>query len=151
MRMTQHSDYALRLLMYLGMANRPLVTAEDVANAFGLSKNHLMKVILGLVHSGYVESVRGRTGGIRLARAASDIGIGAVIRDMEDSFALVECMGRNNACAITGCCRLQGVMREALAAYLAVLDRYTLAELITNPLPMQRLLGLEPAARSHAV
>ncbi len=144
MRMTLHSDYALRLLTYLGLARGRLVTADEVAKAFGLSKNHLMKVILGLVHHGHVESVRGRGGGIRLARVPEEIGIGAVIRDTEDNFALVECLGPNNLCVITGACRLEHILRDALVAYLAVLDRYTLADLVREP-ELARLLQIKPA------
>jgi Rrf2 family transcriptional regulator, nitric oxide-sensitive transcriptional repressor len=150
MRMTLHSDYALRLLIYLGLARGRLVTAEEVAKAFGLSKNHLMKVILGLVHHGHIETVRGRSGGVRLARAPEVIGLGAVIRDTEDNFALVECLGPNNNCVITGACKLEHILRDALAAYLAVLDQYTLADLVREP-ALARLLrigtaGIAPAS-----
>lgn len=133
MRMTLHSDYALRLLIYLGLARGRLVTADEVAKAFGLSKNHLMKVILGLVKHGHIETVRGRSGGLRLAREPGHLGIGAVLRDTEDNFALVECLGPNNCCVITGACRLEHILREALQAYHAVLDRYTLADLVREP------------------
>lgn len=149
MRMTLHSDYALRLLIHLGLAHGRLVTADEVAKAFGLSKNHLMKVILGLVHHGHVESVRGRSGGVRLARPPEEIGIGAVIRDTEDNFALVECLGPNNACVITGACKLEHILRDALGAYLAVLDRYTLADLVREP-ALARLLRIEQAVAAPA-
>lgn len=149
MRMTLHSDYALRLLIHLGLSQGRLVTADAVADTFGLSKNHLMKVILGLAHHGYVETVRGRGGGVRLARPAGEIGIGAVIRDMEDNFALVECLGPDNACVISGVCRLEHILRNALAAYLAVLDRYTLADVVREP-ALARLLRIEQAAAAPA-
>ncbi len=150
MRLTQHSDYALRLLMYLGVARDRLVTAQEIASAYGLSKNHLMKVILGLVHSGYVESVRGRSGGLRLARDPGKIGVGAVIRDTEEDFALVECMGPHDSCLITRACRLRSIMQQALRAYLAVLDQYTLADLLERPGPVARLLSLDHPANSVA-
>lgn len=152
MRMTLHSDYALRLLVYLGLARGRLVTADEVAKAFGLSKNHLMKVILGLVKHGYIETVRGRSGGIRLAREPGALGIGAVLRHTEDNFALVECLGANNTCVITGACRLEHILREALKAYLGVLDKYTLADVVHEP-RLALLLGIDmaPAARPDLV
>jgi Rrf2 family nitric oxide-sensitive transcriptional repressor len=151
MRMTLHADYSLRLLTYLGLASHRLVTAEEVAQAYGLSKNHLMKVILGLSRAGHIETIRGRGGGIRLARAPDAIGIGKVIRDMEEDLAIVECLGDHNSCIITGACRLRSIMREALNAYLAVLDRYSLADLLQHRRALGQLLGLdlpEPADMS---
>jgi len=143
MRVTLHSDYALRLLMYLAVARERRASAEDVAQAYGLSRNHLMKVAQGLVRAGFVESTRGRGGGLELAMDADKINIGAVIRAMEQDLALVECMGEHNACVIAGACRLKGVMQEALRAWLAVLDKYTLADLVQRPAPIRRMLAVE--------
>ena len=142
MKMTSHSDYALRLLIYLGLANDRLVTSEEIADTYGISKNHLMKVILGLVHGGYIQSIRGRNGGLRLAKQPNTIVVGDVIRTMEDDLAIVECMGQQNTCIISNACSLKSIMGEALAAWLAVLDQYTLQDLIKRRAPLKRILAL---------
>lgn len=142
MRMTAHSDYALRVLIYLGLNRGRLATSEEIAKAFGISKNHLMKVVLGLANGGFIEAIRGRNGGLRLARKPERIGIGAVIRTTEEDFAIVECLGAWNTCIIAAPCRLKRIMSEALAAWLEVLDNYTLADLIERPAPLRRILDL---------
>lgn len=143
MQLTYHTDYALRLLMYLALKTDRLATVEEVATAFGISRNHMMKVAHGLGRAGYVETLRGRTGGLRLNRTAESIRVGDVIRDMEEGWRMVECFdAARNTCVIAGPCRLKGVLKEALAAYMAVLDRYTLADLMSNPAQLVRKLGL---------
>jgi Rrf2 family transcriptional regulator, nitric oxide-sensitive transcriptional repressor len=146
MRLTFHTDFSLRLLMYVALRPERLVTAEEVAQAYDLSKNHLMKVILGLSAKGYIETVRGRSGGIRLGKDPQAIGIGAVIRDMEGDFSLVECMTGEGSCVIQGPCRLKGIIKEALAAYFSVLDKYTLADLMVRKGPLARLLDIDMQA-----
>lgn len=144
MRLTLHTDYALRLLMLLAMEPGRLHTIEEVARRHGISRNHLMKVTQTLAQSGFVESLRGRGGGLRLARPAAAIALGEVVRATEDSFALVECLDpARNACVLATGCGLRGPIEEALAAFLAVLDRHSLADLLRNPgtlRQMQRLL-----------
>jgi Rrf2 family nitric oxide-sensitive transcriptional repressor len=141
MRLTYHSDYAMRLLMYVALKDGALVQIQEVADAYGISKNHLMKVVFQLGKLGFLETVRGRNGGFRLARAPQDITIGEVVRKTEESFALVECFDTgSNGCVITGACRLRGVMRRALDAYLAVLDDQTLADLIQPRSALSRIL-----------
>ncbi|HRP79912.1 MAG TPA: Rrf2 family transcriptional regulator [Aquamicrobium sp.] len=143
MRMTQHTDYALRMLIYL--AGRPggTATVSDVADAYRLSRNHLLKVALRLRRLGFIATTRGRSGGIRLARAPHEINLGALVRGTEEEFALVECMQEaGGACVISPVCRLKGIFGEALDAYLAVLDRYTLADAIRNQAGLNALLGL---------
>ena len=131
MRLTYHADYALRLLMYVALRDGTLVQIQEVAEAYGISKNHLMKVAFHLGRLGFLETVRGRNGGLRLARAPQDITVGEVVRKTEESFALVECFDPgSNGCVITGPCRLRGVLRKALDAFLDVLDEHTLADLI---------------------
>ena len=142
MRLSLHSDYALRLLMHAGVSSGKLISAEDAAQAFGLSKNHLMKVIYRLGQCGFIETVRGRNGGFKLAFPPGEINIGAVVREMEFDLAIVECLGTSNTCVISPACRLTGIMREALDAWLAVLDRYTLADLLNRPNQLERLLAL---------
>jgi Rrf2 family nitric oxide-sensitive transcriptional repressor len=148
MRLTLHTDYALRLLMYLAIEPDRLQTIEAVAARYKISRNHLMKVAQTLVQAGVVDSIRGRGGGLRLARPADAINIGAVVRATEDGFALVECFDpEGNDCVIAPSCSLRGPLEQALAAFLAVLDRYTLADLVKSPgslRAMRRLLRRPP-------
>jgi Rrf2 family transcriptional regulator, nitric oxide-sensitive transcriptional repressor len=147
LRLTLYSDYALRLLMYLGLARDRLVTIHEVAEAYGISKNHLMKVVNDLQRAGYVETVRGRGGGIRLARDPNEIRLDSVIRHTEDDFRLVECFDPvTNRCRISPSCRLRGVLREALDAWFGVFERHTLADLLEAPARLGSQLGLEEAA-----
>lgn len=144
MHLTLHTDYALRLLMLLALEPDALHTIEDAARRYGVSRNHLMKVAQTLVRAGVIQGLRGRGGGLRLARAPAAINLGAVVRATEDGFALVECFDcARNVCVVTAACGLKGPLAEALAAFLAVLDRYTLADLIAGPgvsAGMRRLL-----------
>jgi len=144
-RLTLHTDFALRLLMLLAIEPGALHTIEEVAQRYGISRNHLMKVTQTLVQAGFLESVRGRGGGLRLARAPEATNLGAVVRATEDNFALVECFdGGNNTCVVAPACGLRGPLEEALAAFLAILDRYSLADLVAKPgtyRRMQRLLS----------
>lgn len=133
MRLTVMSDYSLRVLMYLGAKPEQRATIQEIATAYGISENHLMKVVHGLGRHGFIETVRGRGGGLRLARPAEDIKVGDVIRSVEDDFALVECFRNEDCCRITSICRLRGVLKLALDAYFRVLDEWTLAELVATP------------------
>ena len=141
MRLTVYSDYALRLLMYAALRPGELVTIQQVADAYGISRNHLMKVAFELGRYGFLETVRGRRGGVRLARPPEKIGLGEVVRRTEDDFILVECFGAADACVLSGPCRLKGALARALKAYLAVLDDYTLADLTQNHRELARLLS----------
>src|SRR5688572_2718396 len=141
MRLTFYSDYSLRLLMYCAVRHGTLVTIQDVADAYGISKNHLMKVAFELGRKGYLDTVRGRGGGLRLARAPDKIRLGDVVRQMEEDFTMVECFDpKINRCVITGPCRLRGALSRALKAYFAVLDEYTLADLAGQHPILARLL-----------
>lgn len=142
MRLTRFSDYSLRVLMYAASRGERLVTIEETAATYRISRSHLMKVCHQLTRAGFLRAVRGRSGGLALAKAPSEIGIGEVLRLTEPDFALVECFGGGKDCAIAPHCRLQGVLHEALAAFLATIDRYTLADLMLNPADF----GLAPAA-----
>ena len=131
MRLTTFSDYAFRVLIYLGSAPQGLATIADIAAAYGISENHLMKVVHQLGRLGYVETVRGKGGGLRLARAPAEINVGEVLRATEDGFAIVECMGEGGSdCRIARACALKGALHAAVEAFLATLDRYTLADLL---------------------
>jgi Rrf2 family transcriptional regulator, nitric oxide-sensitive transcriptional repressor len=145
MHLTIHTDHALRMLMLLAVETGQLHTIEDIARRHKISRNHLMKIAQTLVRAGFVESVRGRHGGLRLACAAKSINVGAVVRATEDGFTLVECFDhQHNTCVITSACGLRGPLDEALRAFLAVLDRYSLDDLVKNASMarrMSRLLG----------
>jgi Rrf2 family transcriptional regulator, nitric oxide-sensitive transcriptional repressor len=130
MRLTQHTDFALRVLIYLGLNDRDLATIQAISDAYGISKNHLMKVVRELVSHGYVASTRGIGGGIRLAKPAEQINVGAVVRDMEPDFALVECFRPDNACVITPACLLPNMLSQASKAFMQELDQYTLRDLL---------------------
>ncbi len=144
MRLTLHTDYALRMLIYAATRPDGLCTTNDVADAYGLSRNHLTKVAQTLRNLGLVETTRGRSGGIRLAKAPAEIGIGALVRATEEDFSLAECMqGGARHCAISPACRLKGMLHEALAAFLTVLDKYTLADILHNKSTLGPLLGID--------
>ena len=142
MRLTNFSDYALRVLMYAAAQGDRLITIEETANLYGISRNHLMKVANQLTRAGYLKAVRGRSGGLALAKRPNRIKLGDVLRATESDFALVECFTLDNRCLITRRCRLRGGLREALAAFIGTLDRYTLADLILSP----EDFGIRPAA-----
>lgn len=154
MRLTRYTDYALRTLIYVGLNEPRQSSIAEIARAYAISENHLTKVVHQLGRLGLVRTTRGRGGGLRLAKSAAEIGVGAVVRLTEEDLALVECFGGNN-CAITAPCRLRRALGEALAAFLAVLDSYTLADLLgdgSGP-ELAMLLGLppEPDLRPAAV
>jgi Rrf2 family transcriptional regulator, nitric oxide-sensitive transcriptional repressor len=142
MRLTVHTDYALRTLVYLGLHGERLGSIRAIAQAYDISENHLTKVVHRLGRGGFIATVRGRGGGIRLARPPAAIRIGDVVRRTEEDMALVECLGPANACRITPNCRLRGAVDEALRAFLAVLDGYTLADLLDAPEALAGRLGL---------
>lgn len=130
MRLTTLSDYALRVLMYAAASGDRLITIEETAQTYGVSRTHLMKVVNVLARGGFLKAVRGRTGGFTLARSPDAINIGEVIRVTEPDFALVECFATGNQCIVTGCCKLPTILNEALSSFVATLDRYTLADLL---------------------
>jgi len=142
LRITQYSDYGLRVLIYLAVRPDQLATIDEISAAYAISKAHLTKVVHQLGRAGLLETVRGRGGGIQLARAPEEISIGAVVRETESRMDLVECFDpSSSACRIEPLCGLRGVLGEALDAFLATLDRYTLADLIARRrAPLSRLL-----------
>lgn len=133
MRLTSFSDYALRVLMYAAAHEERLVTIDEVARVFSISRTHLMKVVNALTRAGHLRAARGRAGGLALGRAPESIRLGDVVRLTEPDLALVECFGAANTCIIAPCCRLRPALGEALAAFTATLDRYTLADLMLRP------------------
>ena len=146
MRLNLQTDYALRLLMHLAVHPDALATIAAIAERYGISKNHLMKVANTLGREGFIETVRGRSGGLRLAKPPNQIVVGKVVRLMEADLALVECFeGGAGECLITPACRLKRVLNDALEAFLEVLDRYTIEELTQRNPALQNLLGGEAA------
>ncbi|MGM9927441.1 MAG: RrF2 family transcriptional regulator [Bacillus sp. (in: firmicutes)] len=142
MRLTNFSDYSIRVLLYLTIHHEKLVNIKEIADAYGISKNHLMKIIYHLGKLGYIETTRGRNGGIRLAKHPSDINIGELVRKTEEDFNIVECFSKNhNTCPINSICTLKGVLNQALFAFLQVLDQYTLQDVSKNKLNLQLLLN----------
>jgi Rrf2 family nitric oxide-sensitive transcriptional repressor len=141
-QLTLYSDYSLRVLIYLALAPQRRVTIEEIARSYDISKAHLTKVVHQLGLRGYVETLRGKGGGLRLARKPEEVRLGEVVRAMEENMALVECFDpESSRCAIEPACGLRPVLEEALAAFRAVLDRYTLADLVARRrAPLARLL-----------
>jgi len=145
MKLTLFTDYSMRVLLYLGARPERLCSIAEVARAYGISQNHLMKVVNELSRSGYIESVRGRFGGIRLGKPAGEINIGALVRHTEDGFNLVDC----GSCVVAPACGLTGILKEALRAFLGVLDRYTLADLLGKRKELGDLLAAISQAREN--
>ncbi|MGG1219557.1 Rrf2 family transcriptional regulator [Priestia endophytica] len=148
MRLTQYTDYSLRVLIYLGLRDQhKLSNIKEIADSYNISKNHLMKVTHQLGQMGLIKTVRGRNGGISLNKAPQDINIGDVVAQTEEDFQIVECFQQNSCCAISSACKLKGVLREALKAFLAVLKQYTLEDLIQNEAELYFLLHTEKATK----
>lgn len=142
MRLTLYTDYSLRVLLFLG-AKEPdtLSTIKEISDAYGISKNHLMKVSHELGKMGYVETIRGRGGGIRLAKRPEEIGIGEVVRQTEEDFYLVDCFNPESiGCVISPVCNLKGALNKALHAYISILDEYKLSDFLHNKEEIAALL-----------
>ena len=137
MRLTRYTDYALRVLIHLALHDDRLCSIGEVARTYDISHNHLMKVANTLSREGFVETVRGRAGGMRLARPAERISVGEVVRRTEEGFELADCSG----CALHPACGLTGVLAKGAQAMLAVFDSYTIADLLTDPHTMRRLIN----------
>jgi Rrf2 family transcriptional regulator, nitric oxide-sensitive transcriptional repressor len=130
MHLTRYTDYSLRVLIFLATKGEERSTIGEIAERFAISRNHLMKVVQDLNHKGYITAIRGKHGGLLLRRAPEDISLGRLVRDTERDLSLVECFGDDNTCVITPACRLKPILAEALEAFLGVLDRYTLADML---------------------
>lgn len=137
MRLTAYTDYALRVLIHLAVHEGKICSLSDISGSYGISQNHLAKVAQGLVAAGFVKSVRGRAGGLRLARPAGAIKVGAVVRHTEERLAPAPC----DACVIVSACGLAGVLNQATAAFMAVLDHATLADIAGKKNALRALLG----------
>ncbi|OEJ65301.1 Rrf2 family transcriptional regulator [Magnetovibrio blakemorei] len=144
MRLTAHTDYALRVLIYLGLQPNRMATIREISDRYELSRDHLMKIAQKLSNAGFIETVRGKNGGIRLGRDPGTVLVGDIVRTMEGRMDLVECHGKGkNTCLIVPVCILQNVMHEALEAFLNVLDQYTLADLLHPSDALTKLVQLD--------
>jgi len=142
-RLTRFTDYALRVLIYLGVTEERSVTVNELAQAYGISRNHLVKIVHRLGTLGYIETMRGKNGGMRLAHDAADIRLGDVVRKFEEDMTIVECFNaRTNTCPIEPGCALQGILRTATGQFMAELDRYTLADLVRSRRRLRPLLRI---------
>lgn len=142
MKLTTFTDYALRVLTYLALQPDRLATIQQIAQAYDISENHLMKVVHHLAKSGVVESLRGKGGGIRLARAPHEIRIGAVVRQAEGDGAEISCFSDRDKCCIAPNCQLAGVLARAFAGFYDYLDQYTLADMVLQKQPLIQILRI---------
>ncbi len=150
MKLTSFTDYSLRVLIYLAAVPDRRATIAEIAEAFGASQNHLMKVVHFLGQQGWLANVRGKGGGLELGMAANNIVVGQVIRATEGADLPAECFGLEpDNCAIARVCRLRAVLKEALNAFYAVLDEYTLADLVHNSAMLAKVLNIQPLALRH--
>ena len=143
MQLTLYTDYSLRVLLYLGLNPKRMATITDIAGSYGISRNHLVKVVHNLALQGFINTTRGRGGGITLARPPAEINVGDVVRHTEMNFHLVECFDKErNTCPITAACFLKRALYEAQQAFITVLDRYTLAEVLDNRDWLRKVLNV---------
>ena len=142
MQLTRQTDYAIRVMMFLGIQKDDrLVTISDIAYHFDISRNHLMKIVHRLGQNEYIQTVRGKYGGLRLERDPNSIKLGELVRDFETTLDVVDC--KKLTCPITGSCDLKPIMQKAQEAFLAVIDEYTLQNLLNNPADLRSLLGID--------
>ncbi|MBI2948828.1 MAG: Rrf2 family transcriptional regulator [Verrucomicrobia bacterium] len=143
MRLSAYSDYSLRVLMQAALRDPGRVTVDEVAETFGISRHHLVKVVHDLGCNGYLATHRGVGGGFTLARPPDEIRLGDIVRLGEESKTVIDCLdAEKRACRLLPSCRLKGVLDEAAAAFFAVLDGYTLADLVKQPSRMRAVLGI---------
>jgi Rrf2 family nitric oxide-sensitive transcriptional repressor len=139
MRLTRYTDYSLRVLIHLALHEDRLCSIGEISHTYEISHNHLMKVVTALAHDGFIETVRGRGGGMRLARPPAQITVGEVVRRTEEGFQLAECSG----CSLSPACGLTGVLAKGVHAMLDVFDTYTIADLLTDKPTMRRMVNRE--------
>lgn len=138
MQLTRYTDYALRIMLHVGaQQDARLSSVSEIASAYGISKNHLMKVVQHLGQGGFLTTVRGRNGGMKLGRPASEITIGALVRHTEQGFDLVDC----SSCLVAPACTLPRILGEATRAFLAVLDGYTVEDILVRKVDLRRIFG----------
>lgn len=146
MRLTSYTDYSLRVLLFLSLRSGDrLSNINEISEAYKINRNHLTKIIHELGKLGYVETIRGRNGGVRLKKAPEEINIGEVVRRTEEDFYLLDCFDANqaNVCVLTPVCRFKSVLNEALRAFFEVLDQYTLADIASNKSQLLKMLQMQ--------
>ncbi|HFD91943.1 MAG TPA: Rrf2 family transcriptional regulator [Gammaproteobacteria bacterium] len=144
MQLTLYTDYSLRVLVYLGLKGEDLATISEIAEHFGISRNHLVKVVHNLATHNFIHTVRGKGGGMRLARSPDLVNIGDVVRHTEPNFNIVECFEKDNqGCAIKPICKLKGALHRASRSFMNVLDEYTLADVLQNREDLNKIIFME--------
>lgn len=144
MRLTKQTNYGLRILMYCATNDVGLSRIQDIAKSYGVSETFMFKILQSLVKAGFVETVRGRNGGIKLAQPAANITMLNVVKVTEDQFLMAECFDAEFAdCPLIDACNVNKALREALNAFFDVLSRYTIADLVENRVSMMTLLGID--------
>ncbi len=144
MRLTKHTNYAIRIMMYCGANHGQLSQIPEIATAYGLSEMFLFKVLQPLTKNGLIESIRGRNGGIKLAKELDEIRLSEIVRITEDNFEMAECFKEGGtSCPLVDSCELNAALHEALAAFFAVLDKYTIKDLAINRYGIDKLLGID--------
>lgn len=150
MQLTQYTDYSLRVLVYLSLKKPDdLATITDISDFYGISRNHLVKVVHNLANHGFIHTIRGKHGGMRLSRPPEKITIGEVVRQTEPHFEMAECFNRNNRCAITPVCALKNILAEARDGFLDVLDRYSLTDTVAQKDLLAHPIHLKLLSQSH--
>ena len=140
MQLTLHTDYALRVLIYLSAQPDKIVTIDEITDFYEISRNHLVKVVHNLSIKGFINTSRGKHGGMQLARAPEAISIGEVVRQIEANFDIVECFNRNSKkCRIVPICNLKSVLQQANDNFLSFLDQHTLADAVKTDTQLKRL------------
>lgn len=144
MQLTQFTDYSLRALIYISL-RKESCTIKDITEAYGISNNHMVKIIHNLAKLGLIKTIRGKNGGIIMASQPETINLGRLIKQLEPHFDLVPCFNRAKAnCCIAPVCKLKSVLHEAQAAFIGVLERYTLADVLQNKNELSVLLNINP-------
>ena len=143
MQVTVRTDYGLRIMIFVASKGEQVSTIAEIAEAYDISRSHLMKIVQDLAAKGYLSAVRGKHGGLRMGRSPSEIRLGDVVRDLEPDFGLVECLRTQNDCVITPVCPLKHAFIKALNAFLDTLNGYTLADMLGNQAPIRRLLNIQ--------
>lgn len=150
MQLTRQTDFAIRVMMFLGIQEKgKLVTINDIAEYFSISRNHLMKIVHKLGRLEYIETLRGKKGGLRILRNPDDVNLGQLIRDFETTLEFIDCAKLE--CPIQTACNLVPIMQRAQMAFLEVVDSYTLTDLLTNSAELSYLLGVEPSKESQSL
>ncbi len=145
MQLTLYTDYSLRVLIYLSLNRERTSTISEISNFYQISRNHLVKVVHNLSQKGYINSTRGKGGGLVLAHDPKNINVAAVVRDTEPNFHIVDCFNEETSpCSVEPLCKLKGILGSALNEFLNVLGHYTIADMLANPETGQAIVSLDP-------